>query len=496
MRRFSLFPSFTFPFLLLLASCISTPGLPTPVGPTVTYDPFAAPSPTPFAPPTSPPTPLPTAAFTPTVALPTMTVAPPPGPRPRYTLRAVLDYARHGLSADERIFYRNSTGSPLSALVLAVEPNRQEDCFSLVNLSGERVSGYSLDGARLEVWLDPPLAASEALEFSIRFDLSLPPADHSHVFGYKPAQFNLVDWYPFIVPFRDDWVLHEPGKVGEHLVYEAADFDVTLTPTGAAGGLTIAAPGARAGDNFRLEAARTFSASISDRFLSSSKMAGGVPVTSYYFAGEKIQGERVLDEAALALETYQRLFGPYPYPALALVETDFNDGMESDGLVFLGRNFYLQDDGTKLNYLIALTAHETAHQWWFGRVGSDQALEPWLDEALSTYSEILFYEQNYPGVAEAWWPFRVENLSPQGFVDVTIYDTDNHQTYAKAVYLRGALFLRDLRARIGDEAFFAFLQDYASQWDGKIATAGDFFRILAPHANTNLSDLLGEYFTP
>jgi hypothetical protein len=29
--------------------------------------------------------------------------------------------------------------------------------------------------------------------------------------------------------------------------------------------------------------------------------------------------------------------------------------------------------------------HETAHQWFYSLVGNDQALDPWLDEALATW---------------------------------------------------------------------------------------------------------------
>jgi Peptidase family M1 domain len=480
--------------LLFLTSCISAPPLPTPVGPTVTYNPFATLSPTPFGPLESTPTALPTAIPSPTLALPTPTAPPPPGTRPKYTIQVMLDYAGHGLSVDETVFYPNSTGVMLDSLVLAVEPNRLDGCFSLAAFSGERVSGYSLDGARLEVRLDPPLAADEFTNLSLRFNLSLPLADHHHIFGYKADQINLVDWYPFVVPYRDGWLLHPAGDVGEHLVYEAADFDVTITPTGSVTALVMAGSVPALGQNFRLNSARSFAVSISDRFLQSSRQVAGVTLTSYYFSGEQVQGERLLEEVGQALLVYSGRFGPYPYPALSIVESDFYDGLEYDGLFFLSRDFYLADDGTKLNYLVDIAVHETAHQWWFGEVGNDQALEPWLDEALATYSEYLFYEQTYPGMAEAWWQFRVDAFSPTGYVDSTIYTTSDFQAYADAVYLRGAEFLRDLRLRLGDEAFFAFLRDYAAQMNGKIATADDFFRILATHTDADLSDLLHEYF--
>jgi aminopeptidase N len=37
--------------------------------------------------------------------------------------------------------------------------------------------------------------------------------------------------------------------------------------------------------------------------------------------------------------------------------------------------------------------HETAHQWWYSMVGNDQILEPWLDESLADYSEVVYYDE-------------------------------------------------------------------------------------------------------
>ena len=43
-----------------------------------------------------------------------------------------------------------------------------------------------------------------------------------------------------------------------------------------------------------------------------------------------------------------------------------------------------------MEYLIA---HETAHQWWYSVIGNDEINEPWLDEALTEYSTILYFEE-------------------------------------------------------------------------------------------------------
>jgi len=47
---------------------------------------------------------------------------------------------------------------------------------------------------------------------------------------------------------------------------------------------------------------------------------------------------------------------------------------------------------------------------------------------------------------------------------------------------------------VGDEAFFAFLKDYAVQMAGKRATSVDFFRILRQHTGADISDILSAYF--
>jgi hypothetical protein len=416
-----------------------------------------------------------------------------------YTLNAKLDYAAHSLSVDESILYQNATGEILFTLVLGVEPNLWADCFALGSLTvdGQAATGRSINGDRLDVPLAAALIPGGTLNLSLHFDLHLPAADVQHVFGYNIYQTNLVDWYPFIVPYSGGWLLHPPAKVGEHLVYDEAVFDVTLTLTDPNLPVTLAASApaeAAAGSwHYHLQNARTFVFSASSVYQTSSTTTDGVTVTSYYFGEEEAQARAVLDEAARALATFAGLFGSYPYPSLSIVESPFYDGMEYDGLFFLSRDYFTAFDGTVLNNLIDIAVHETAHQWWFGLVGNDQALAPWLDEALATYSEKLFYEKSYPAVT-AWWAFRVDAYAPTGWVDTDIYHGEDFRTYTNAVYLRGAQFLEALRGRIGDEAFFTFLKDYAAQMAGRRAAADDFFRILRTHTSADLSELISSYF--
>lgn len=424
-------------------------------------------------------------------------------------MNVVLDYAAKSVAVDETILYPNHTGQALTDLVLAVEPNLWPNCFTLNSLSldGVAVADYNLDGQKLSFALSNVLQPETTATIQIQYNLLLPPLTQAHgvrpqIFGFSQLQMNLTDWYPFVVPFIDgNWVLHQPGFYGEHLAYNAADYVVNVKPADLALNPIIAASGAPTPNGewttYTLTAGRAFVLSASTEYLTSSIQVSNITVTSYYFQLYKGAAEAAMNTAAQAVQIYSQRYGPYPHQTLAVVMGDFNDGMEFSALFFMPRGVYNLYDGTVQNLTVAVSAHETSHQWWFEQVGNDQALQPWLDEALAAYSEHIFYESLYPKSVSWWWTYwlpRVGGNQAAPWVDTDIYSAGGFIPYTNGIYFRGAHFLDDLRARIGDEAFFAFLQDYLAQENGKIATASDFFRILSQHTTTDYSDLVRQYF--
>jgi hypothetical protein len=435
----------------------------------------------------------------------------------QYNLDAVLDYYAHSISITETISYVNHTTETIPTLVLVVEANRWTGSFNLLSItwaSGEVINGYNLQDARLEIPLTQPLGVGEKLGLKLVYRLELPeiplPTDVTRPvpYGYTGKQTNIVDWYPYIPPYLPGtgWVVHPKWGFGEHQVFDAADFDVRLTLAEPVSDLLIAASAPAAqeglGYHYHLGSARSFALSASTEYLLQTSTVGDVTVNSYFFPYDQKAGEQVLHDTAAALELYSRLFMPYPHSSLTVVEADFLDGMEYDGLYFLSRGFYNLYDGTPQGYLTFIAAHETAHQWWYGLVGNDQALEPWLDEAMCTYMEHVFYENVYAdyktatreSIVDWWWYYRVNFYDPTGWVDGAIYDFNLFRPYRDAVYLNGAKFFQDLRTLVGDEAFFAFLKEYASREANHIATADDFFTILKHHTSKDLSGLLSTYF--
>jgi hypothetical protein len=366
------------------------------------------------------------------------------------------------------------------------------------------VTDFTLNGHRLDISLPTPLKPAAVTELHLRYSLFLPYADQANslrarIFGYGDLQTNLTNWYPFVVPFIDgEWVIHEPWSHGEYLVYPLADFVVDLKFVNPENAPVIAASGAPQPNGeytrYTLTAGRAFAISASRDFEVASLKVGDVKVSSYYFPIYKRADEGALIASKQAMEVFSQRFGPYPHKTLSVVVADFMDSMEFSALYFHSRYFYDQFDGSAKNYLTFVAAHETAHQWWFEQVANDQALEPWLDESLATYSEAIFYETKYPDLVPWWWSYRIDFFKPSGYIDIPVYQGQNDDTYKHIVYFNGAHFLQDLRERIGDEVFFAFLKDYFTQGQGKIMSRDDFFRILNVHTDTDYSDIVHAYF--
>lgn len=484
--------------ILFLASCSSPtpqealPSTGTPVPPASTVLPSE--------------TPLP--ADTPT-ATPLIT---PSLERPQYVMDVGINYSNKSVVVDETITYPNWTGEMLISLVLAVEPNLWSGGFSLGSLAvdDQPITNYTLEALnqRLEIPLPQPLEAGRTITITISYGLILPQMQaysdpnevRPQIYGFSDRQLNLVEWYPFVVPYvNGEWVLHNPWYYGEHLVYDLADFDVTVsftdgsTPQIASSGAEVDS-GTEGSHRFKLEAGRTFAMSISTLFKVAQRQVGDVTVYAYYFAFYNAPGEAMLQTTVEAMQVYDEKFGPYRHKTLTAVQGDFNDGMEYSGFYFISRDYFNLYDNTPKNYLVIIAAHETAHAWWFDAVGDDQALEPWLDETLATYCERIYYETVHPDLVNWWWGYRYFEFQTPGYVDTQIYDGGGQRPYWDKVYLTGARFMEALRERVGDDIFFAFLKDYYTQYVGKRVTGADFFRVFREHSKADISDLMSEYF--
>ena len=250
--------------------------------------------------------------------------------------------------------------------------------------------------------------------------------------------------------------------------------------------------------HYSIKEARNFVFSISPEYVVLEEELNGTIVYGYVFPPYLVPGRAAFDATLESLALYSDLFGDYSQSSFTMVQADFNHGMEYEGLYFQSKGFFDTYNGSVGSYLVTIAVHETAHQWWYGLVANDQGLEPWLDEALCTYSELLYFERLYPQAVDWWWATRVNYYTPEGVIDRSIYDytefTDQYLAYRNATYLQGAIFLNELRNLLGEEMMIEFLREYAEIYANKIAYQKDFFSLLEQYYEVESIDWLGDYF--
>jgi aminopeptidase N len=137
--------------------------------------------------------------------------------------------------------------------------------------------------------------------------------------------------------------------------------------------------------------------------------------------------------------------GAYPYPSLIIAQTAGGYGMAGPGMIWIPAVA-----SSSLSYLIT---HETAHQWFHGLVGNDQANAPFADEAAAD-----FLARNVLGT-------RRGSGCSTADLDRTIYQYSS-ACYYEIVYIQGGNLIDDLRRRMGDAAFWKALKGYlaAQRW--------------------------------
>ncbi|MRG44828.1 hypothetical protein GFS24_06865 [Chitinophaga sp. SYP-B3965] len=206
-----------------------------------------------------------------------------------------------------------------------------------------------------------------------------------------------------------------------------------------------------------------------------SKQVNGVEI--YYYHEQNVPA--VLASALQSLATYSKIFSPYQYKTLRLVEIPHYPGAGTayPGIVFLRENYIFGTDLKKMDYATSVTAHEVAHQWWayqlepVGIPGSKV-----LTETLANYSEAIMTEQLQ---GKDWLRdyHLIEHnvyISSRGNKETPLKDS---RTEGYVHYQKGSIVMQAMMVEIGTDTINAALRS-----------------LLNMHTRATTNDLLSAFY--
>ena len=166
--------------------------------------------------------------------------------------------------------------------------------------------------------------------------------------------------------------------------------------------------------------------------------------------------------------------GVYPYKQYSVIQG--GDGGMEYGMCTLitgERSF---------ESLVGVTSHELAHTWFQFLMATNEGKHPWMDEGFTEYictmaevdvmniDEQKYFERAYK---------RYVRYALSGFEQPQSTHADRYEynaAYGTSSYVKGAIFLRQLKYIIGEKAFGKTLHDYFNSWSFKHPTPNDFIR--------------------
>ncbi len=443
-------------------------------------------------------------------------------PKTSYALAMELRPSHDRLYAMLRVNYENVTGDTLYELPFHLHANAYQNASAPgasessdsykgdFDAGGAIISSVSLNGALayfkvsddgmlLTVPLVKELLPGEKAEIAIEFVVDVPARDGR--FGHTELGYQLGNFLPILAVYQDGkWVTDSYAPIGDPYYSEVADYRVAFTYPAE---YSLAATGAVTGteNNGTLTTSyiaatrvRDFACMLGLSMQQAKEPQGEVTIYSNALSeGSATRGAAI---AKNVLNTLSPILGNYPYSTLTIAQADMAyAGMEYPNLLMVQRELYLP--GRELELELTIT-HEIIHQWFYGIIGSDQYNAPWLDESLTSYLSLVYFERtgNEAAYGALSSRYLVERAALGGKIDGPLSSYATEDAYVNSAYWRGAAMFAALREKIGDEAFFNGLRTYIETNAYGITTKAQLVAAFEQAANTELSEWFDEWLAP
>ncbi len=453
-------------------------------------------------------------------------VVAPPSPCPtRYAIEATLDPGAHAVDGTLRLHWVNESATPASDLwfhlylnafasddTVFMRESRGQlrgvrspgrggiDIHSLRTSGGVDLLGGAQralvrgDATQLRVPLPAPIAPGDALDLLVTFRARLPPVFART--GHARDFHMIAQWFPKLARHEPDgrWASFPYHGMGEFYA-DFATYDLTLrTPRGWVVGATGAktseiSKGSLTERRFHADRVHDVAWVAWPHFVEHTLRHEGVTVRFLHPPGHEAVLPRHARIVREGLTRFGRAFGPYPYPTLTVVlpprGAEGAAGMEYPTLIVSGGPWF-DVPGVRTPFPEDVTAHELAHEWFYGLVASHEVQWPMLDEGLTQWATTRLLTDVFgagrsavalPGLTlDAFELQRLLALRgrPTPAPGQPAYAFDD-ETYGRSVYLRTALVLETTRRTFGAARFDRAIGHYARAQRFRHPTPADLF---------------------
>lgn len=386
-----------------------------------------------------------------------------------------------------------------------------------LKMNGKPVK-YKVVGTILEVTLSKPILPRKSVVFDMDFISQLPlQIRRTGRFNAEGIEYSFAQWYPKMCNYDyQGW--HAHPYVGREFYGIWGDFDVKITlPSNyiVAGtgylqnkaevgyGYSDKEPASRKPRmtwHFKANKVHDFVwAADPDYKQIVHKMTDGTVLRFFYQPGDKTdENWQKLPPVMEEVFNYvNNKYGKYPYKEYAFIQG--GDG----GMEYPMATLITGERG--LVSLVGVSVHELVHSWYQMVLASNELLYPWMDEGFTSYvsddvmNHLIMkklipgkYEDNpHLGSVRDYIKF-----SKTGYEEALSTHADHYTTnaaYNVASYVKGAVFLEQLRYIIGEDAFSKGMLVYFNTWKFKHPNPNDFIRIMEKVSGLEL-DWFKEYF--
>ncbi len=371
-----------------------------------------------------------------------------------------------------------------------------------------RLQSFKMSETILEVKLDKPILPKSKVVFDMEFDAQVPlqVRRSGRDNPTSKVRYSMSQWYPKISEYDyEGW--HPTPYAGREFYGVWGDFDVSISidkkyMLGGTGYLQNAnqigygyeTKGANvpklAGDKltwrFLAPNVHDFMWAADPEFIHvSRKLRDSLTVHLLYKKTNEPEADwlAVLDMAEKALPYIEKTFGQYPYKQFSFIHGG-DGGMEYPmATLCIGPGAAL---------------HEWMHSWYYGLLGTNESLYPWMDEGFTQYAEerIAAFLTGKEGFAQAGNYGSYNSLVKSGKEEPLTTHADHYNlnsAYGPAVYSKGAVFVEQLGYVVGAAVRDRILLEYYKQWRFKHPNAADFIRIAEKVSDMKL-DWYKEYW--